>query len=84
MIEKPGADEYRFDLQSLLAAAAKRSFAPYQLPPADAEWMFEAGSPDPATFPVDDLIRISAEVLREQHDAALQYGAARDAETSSG
>lgn len=77
-------NERTFDLQSLLAAAARRSIAPYQLPPAEAEWLFEAGLPDPATFPVDDLIRLSAEVLQEQHDAALQYGAAHDAETSSG
>ncbi len=65
-------NERTFDLQSLLAAAARRSIAPYQLPPAEAEWLFEAGLPDPATFPADDLIRLSAEVLQEQHDAALQ------------
>lgn len=73
-----------FDPARVLSAAARRSIAPYQLPPERASWLFEAGLPDPATFPVDDLLRISEEVLREDFAGALQYGAARDAETSSG
>jgi 2-aminoadipate transaminase len=72
------------DLNRVLSAAARRSIAPYPMPPERASWLFEAGLPDPATFPVDDLVRISAEVLHEEHAGALQYGAARDAETSSG
>ncbi len=74
----------QFDLDAVLAAAARRSIAPYQLPPAGASWLFEAGLPDPATFPVDDLVRLSREVLQDEFADALQYGAARDAETSSG
>lgn len=74
----------QFDLDRVLAEAARRSIAPYQLPPPGASWLFEAGLPDPVTFPVDDLVRISSEVLRDDFAAALQYGAARDAETSSG
>jgi 2-aminoadipate transaminase len=37
-------------------------------------WVFEAGLPDPATFPIDDLSALTDDVLR--HDAAdgLQYG----------
>ena len=72
------------DLDRLLAGAARRSIAPYQLPPERASWLFEAGLPDPATFPVDDLVRLAEEVLRSELAGALQYGAARDAETSSG
>jgi 2-aminoadipate transaminase len=44
--------------------------------PADLEirWAFEAGLPDPATFPLDDLERLSADVLRDDAPDALQYG----------
>lgn len=35
---------------------------------------FAGGLPDPSTFPVDELVRISAEVLEEQGRLALQYG----------
>jgi len=37
-------------------------------------WAFEAGLPDPATFPLDDLERLSADVLRDDAANALQYG----------
>lgn len=37
-------------------------------------WLFEAGVPDPATFPTGDVTRLTADVLREDGDAALQYG----------
>ena len=39
-------------------------------------WVFEAGLPDPRTFPIDDLAALTEDVLR--HDAAdgLQYGGA--------
>jgi 2-aminoadipate transaminase len=44
--------------------------------PADLKirWAFEAGLPDPATFPLDDLERLSADVLRDDAANALQYG----------
>lgn len=38
------------------------------------DWLFEAGIPDPATFPTADVARLTADVLREEPDAALQYG----------
>jgi 2-aminoadipate transaminase len=38
------------------------------------KWAFEAGLPDPRTFPIDDLVRISEQVLRDDAAAALQYG----------
>lgn len=44
--------------------------------PADLRirWAFEAGLPDPATFPVEDLERLCAAVLRDDAADALQYG----------
>jgi 2-aminoadipate transaminase len=74
----------QLDVDRVLAAAARRTIAPWQSPPERASWLFEAGLPDPATFPVDDLVRLSAEVLHADAAGALQYGAARDAETTSG
>jgi 2-aminoadipate transaminase len=40
----------------------------------EIRWAFEAGLPDPATFPLDDLERLSADVLRDDAANALQYG----------
>ena len=37
-------------------------------------WAFEAGLPDPATFPLDDLERLTSDVLRDDAADALQYG----------
>ena len=37
-------------------------------------WAFEAGLPDPATFPLDDLERLTDDVLRDDAADALQYG----------
>ena len=37
-------------------------------------WAFEAGLPDPATFPLDDLERLTTDVLRDDAADALQYG----------
>ena len=37
-------------------------------------WAFEAGLPDPATFPLDDLERLTSAVLRDDAANALQYG----------
>jgi 2-aminoadipate transaminase len=44
--------------------------------PADVQirWAFEAGLPDPATFPLDDLERLTTDVLRDDAADALQYG----------
>src|SRR5579884_823678 len=47
------------------------------MPEVKVTWAFEAGLPDPATFPVDDLLRISESVLRTDSAAALQYGGAQ-------
>jgi 2-aminoadipate transaminase len=68
------ADENEL-IASLRSAAAMRGRGSYlDLPPADVNWAFEAGLPDPATFPLDDLERITARVLREDADQGLQYG----------
>jgi len=62
-------------LQSLFSSAARRGRPGYlDLPEVPVTWAFEAGLPDPATFPIDDLVRISERVLREDADDALQYG----------
>jgi 2-aminoadipate transaminase len=37
-------------------------------------WSFESGLPDPTTYPVDDLLRISEAVLRHDNVDALGYG----------
>ena len=44
--------------------------------PADLNirWAFEAGLPDPATFPLADLERLTTSVLEEDAADALQYG----------
>jgi 2-aminoadipate transaminase len=42
--------------------------------PSPGAWLFEAGIPDPATFPTEDVARLTADVLRDEPDAALQYG----------
>ena len=44
--------------------------------PADVKirWAFEAGLPDPATFPLEDIERLTADVLHDEASDALQYG----------
>jgi 2-aminoadipate transaminase len=37
-------------------------------------WSFDSGLPDPATFPIDDLCRITEDVLRNDAENGLQYG----------
>jgi 2-aminoadipate transaminase len=44
----------------------------------DITWSFDSGLPDPTTFPIDDLTRLSAAVLRDDAAAALQYGTGHD------
>lgn len=62
----------------LASKPAQKGFRGYwQMPEFKVTWAFEAGLPDPATFPVDDLLRLSEEVLRTEADAALQYGGAQ-------
>jgi 2-aminoadipate transaminase len=46
-------------------------------PEIPVKWHFESGLPDPATFPIDDLVRISERVLREDATEGLQYGGGR-------
>ncbi|HEY7105736.1 MAG TPA: PLP-dependent aminotransferase family protein [Acidimicrobiia bacterium] len=64
-------------LEQLTAAGVRRvpRIGSFEIP-ADIEirWAFEAGLPDPATFPVDDLARLTAEVLRDDAADGLQYG----------
>lgn len=68
------ADENEL-ITSLRSAAARRGRGSYlDLPPAEVTWAFEAGLPDPGTFPLDDLERITGRVLREDAEQGLQYG----------
>jgi 2-aminoadipate transaminase len=73
-----GAPLNRDELQSLLSFPAAHAHAGYQNPPAGVRYLFEAGLPDPETFPIDDLVRLSEKVLREEFVEALQYGSAHD------
>ena len=68
----------RAELQELLAFPAAHAQAGYQTPPEGVRFLFEAGLPDPELFPIDDLVRLSEKVLREEFTEALQYGGARD------
>ena len=43
-----------------------------------SRWSFEAGLPDPTTFPIDDLARLSERVLRDDGTDGLQYGSRQD------
>ena len=73
-----GAAVIRSELQQFLAFPAAHAQAGYQTPPEGVRFLFEAGLPDPALFPIDDLVRLSEKVLREEFSEALQYGGARD------
>ncbi|HUP72166.1 MAG TPA: PLP-dependent aminotransferase family protein [Acidimicrobiales bacterium] len=68
----------RSELKQLLAFPAAHAQAGYQTPPEGVRFLFEAGLPDPELFPIDDLVRLSEKVLREESAEALQYGGARD------
>jgi 2-aminoadipate transaminase len=61
-----------------LAFPAAHAQAGYHTPPEGVRFLFEAGLPDPDLFPIDDLVRLSERVLREESADALQYGSARD------
>jgi 2-aminoadipate transaminase len=70
-----GAEPSGSLLRSLISTAASRGRSGYlDLPEVPVAWAFEAGLPDPATFPIDALTRISADVLRDDSADALQYG----------
>ena len=71
----PGADE----LTGLFAAPARNAIPAHPTPLGhDIRWMFEAGLPDPATYPVEDLRRIMDDVLATEAAEALGYGTAFD------
>jgi 2-aminoadipate transaminase len=62
-------------IRSLRSASARRGTPYYlDLPPTKVRWVFEAGLPDPSTFPLDDLARIAVRVLRDDFEEGLQYG----------
>ena len=63
------------DIRSLSSRAAAEGTPGYwDFPEIDVRWAFEAGLPDPDTFPLDDLLRISERVLRTDAADGLQYG----------
>ena len=68
----------REELQEFLAFPAAHAQAGYHTPPEGVRFLFEAGLPDPTTFPIDDLVRLSEQVLRHEFTEALQYGGAGD------
>ncbi len=62
-------------IKSLYSQAVGEGSSGYwEFPAVDVTWAFEAGLPDPATFPIDDLVRISEHVLRTDAADGLQYG----------
>jgi 2-aminoadipate transaminase len=66
-------------MPDLFAAPARNAIPAHPAPLGrDIRWMFEAGLPDPATYPVEDLRRIMDAVLAEEADDALGYGSAFD------
>ena len=72
-------------IESLLSPAAASSPSRYvDFPEFEIKWAFEAGLPDPATFPIDDLVRISERVLRDDAEEALQYGTPRQSALTYG
>jgi 2-aminoadipate transaminase len=75
----------RVSHRDLFAAPARNAIPAHPAPLGpDIKWMFEAGLPDPATFPVDDLARITDDVLRTDAAGALGYGTATDAGIQAG
>ena len=65
-------------LEGLVSASVRRvprGAGSFEMP-ADLKirWAFEAGLPDPATFPIEDLERLTTDVLRDDAADALQYG----------
>ena len=64
------------DLTELLGPAARSGASQYGSAPLEStiRFDFDAGLPDPDTFPVDDLVRLAERVLRADPGAALHYG----------
>src|SRR3954468_24070806 len=61
----------------LLSPQARRSWRgnwSFQQGAVPITWSFDAGLPDPSTFPMDDLTRIATATLRDEPDHVLQYG----------
>ena len=70
-----GRDE---EIRALYSAAARAGSSGYfDYPEVEVRWAFEAGLPDPESFPIADLGRIAQHVLREDADEGLQYGGGR-------
>lgn len=76
LVTSVGAVSGRGDVARLLAPRARAGAAQYGSAPVGdhVRFDFDAGLPDPATFPIDDLVRISEQVLRSEPAAALHYG----------
>ena len=65
----------RVDFESFTSQAAGQGTSGYwSIPDIQVRWAFEAGLPDPQTFPIDDLVRISERILRTDAADGLQYG----------
>ena len=60
------------DVPSFMRSPVREIFKKVDLA---AIYSFAGGYPDAATFPIDDIRRISAEVLEKYGAKALQYGA---------
>lgn len=73
------------DHDALFSTIARNGFDFYMpaMPDMPSPLVFESGLPDPATFPVDDLARLYAEVLRDE-TADLQYGTPIEGDLSYG
>ncbi len=73
------------DITSLQSSAARGGFSWY-MPAMEGFSMpivFEAGLPDPATFPIDDFVRITEKVLRRDGEF-FQYGTPMEGDLSYG
>jgi 2-aminoadipate transaminase len=62
-------------LASASVHRAPRGAGSFEMPAGlKIRWAFEAGLPDPSTFPLDDLQRLTTDVLHDDAADALQYG----------
>lgn len=68
-----------FDYRAVLSAAATPSpgAAPPRMPPANIQYQFAGGKPDPLSFPYDGLAAATARVMAEDGAEALTYGDAQ-------
>lgn len=65
-------------IRSMFAQGVRRGESGYwDWPEQITTWHFDSGLPDPATFLVDDLVRISERVPREDASEGLQYVSTR-------